>query len=153
MSTLFVPSPRAATAVLPEDWPSGIVVGSDGRAPSDAALVAACSLAGRSTFGILGVLPTTNSSLTLEELRAALEAQRLRIAESADTWIDVRTGYPPAMLATYAEMHGNSLIVVGLGKPGVIDRLSGDESTLRLARMTQTPLYAVAANAPYSSMY
>jgi len=61
-----------------------------------------------------------------------------------DALLELRTGYPPAVLASYAQVHGVSLLVVGIGRPSVLDRLRGDESTLRLARMTRTPLYAVA---------
>jgi nucleotide-binding universal stress UspA family protein len=135
--------------VLREDWPNGIVVGSDGRGPSNAALAAAASLAGPSTFGVIGVFPEqsaeTSSHEAPRQLRETLHEQIGRLlGQSSDVWVDIRSGYPPAVLAAYAETHGVSLLVVGIGQPRVIDRLNGDESTLRLARMTQTPLFAVA---------
>jgi nucleotide-binding universal stress UspA family protein len=149
MSTLFIPSPSATNAVLREDWPSGIIVGSDGREPSNAALAAAAALAGPAAFGVLGVLTADTDrpgSAALQQLRTALDAQIARmLGDSCDAWIDIRTGYPPAVLAAYAATHDVSLLVVGIGRPMVVDRLNGDESALRLARMTQTPLFAVAA--------
>jgi nucleotide-binding universal stress UspA family protein len=149
MSTLYVPSSSVLHAVLREDWPNGIVVGSDGRGPSNAALAAAASLAGPSTFGVIGVLPdaaaTSCSPDALSALRESLHDQVDRLlGQSADVWVDIRSGYPPAVLAAYAETHGVSLLVVGIGQARVLDRLNGDESTLRLARMTQTPLFAAA---------
>jgi nucleotide-binding universal stress UspA family protein len=149
MSTLFIPSPAASRAVLREDWTSAIVVGSDGRQPSNPALAAGAVLAGSAAFGTIGVLPAgpddVSSHTALQELRATLDDQISRmLGESCDAWIDVRSGYPPAVLAAYAATRGVSLLVVGIGRPLVVDRLNGDESVLRLARMTQTPLFAVA---------
>lgn len=157
MSTLLIPSPAGSRAPLAEDWPSGIVVATDGRAPSDAALVAAHMLAGSSTFGAVSVVSTDYSTdrqdhwaavpPSMDSQRDRVEEQLRRvIGESADVWIELAAGYPPAVLASFAEERDVSLLVVGIGRPRVLDRLLGDESTLRLARMIRTPMFAVAAD-------
>jgi nucleotide-binding universal stress UspA family protein len=159
MSTLLIPSPDVRAGVLPQDWPGSIIVAADGRAPADAALVAAKKLAGPSTFGVLAVVsvgssidrpsPRDGGPPTLDSLRDAVSQQVHRmLGDDADTWIELRTGYPPAVLASFADTHAVSLLVVGVGRPRVLDRLLGDESTLRLARLTRTPLFAVAQGRP-----
>jgi nucleotide-binding universal stress UspA family protein len=65
------------------------------------------------------------------------------IGDDVETWIEVRSGYPPAVLAKSAASH-RALLVVGIGRPRVMHRLLGDESTLRLVREARTPVLAVA---------
>lgn len=136
-----------------------IVVAADGRTPSDIALVAAQALAGRSAFAVISVLAesaskdrTTGWGHVPETPRAHYELVRAQVhrvlGESADVWIEVRRGYPPAVLASYAEAHRATLLVAGLGRVDVLQRLLGDESALRLARMAQTPFYAVGTGRP-----
>jgi nucleotide-binding universal stress UspA family protein len=158
LPSLAVPSYAAARATLPDEWRSSIMVATDGRPPSDTALLAAHALAGRSTFGVVSVLAEAASRDRVTGWRHVPETPRDHydmvdeqvrrvLGEAADVWIEVRRGYPPAVLASYAESHGVSLLVAGIGRARVLDRLLGDESALRLARMTQTPLYAVARRA------
>src|SRR5215831_8648662 len=96
----------------PEEWRSNIVVATDGRAPSDAALVAARELAGRAPFGVISVLADaaskdrvagwTPSPETSDAHRTTVAARARRIlGESPDFWVDVRRGYPPAALASF----------------------------------------------------
>src|SRR5262249_50172821 len=154
--SLAVPSLGAARPERPEDWRHNIVVATDGRLSSDTALIAAHAFAGRSTFVVASVLaePASKDRVsgwsrvpeTPSEHRQMVDAQVRRVlGDAADVWIEVRRGYPPEVLAAFAEAHAASLLVAGIGRPNVLDRLLGDESTLRLARMTQNPLYAVAA--------
>jgi nucleotide-binding universal stress UspA family protein len=149
---------RAPVALRPPPlgaWPHGILVATDGRTPSDAALLAARKLAPVGTFGVLTVLPTDISAErpldvvadrgALAEHVAGIREQVARLfGERADVRIETRTGYPPAVLAAFAQTHGTGLLIVGIGRPRVIDRLLGDESTLRLARLSKTPILAIA---------
>jgi nucleotide-binding universal stress UspA family protein len=157
MASLAFPSFAPARVDSPEDWRTNLVVATDGRTPSDNALTAAHTLAGPQTFGVVSVLAEGASKDRVsgwihapDSPRAhhdMVDAQVRRVlGDSADVWIEVRRGYPPAVLAEFAESHAVSLLVAGIGRADVLDRLLGDESTLRLARMTQTPLYAVAPN-------
>ncbi len=138
----------------PEAWPRGIVVASDGRAPSDVALIAARKLAPRSTFGVLSILPAPSSNeravfpddvLTADEHMAIIERQLQRLfGEALDVWVETEAGDPPAVIASYAKSRGTPLVITGIGRPRVRDRLLGDESALRLMRLTDTPILAVA---------
>jgi nucleotide-binding universal stress UspA family protein len=157
MASLASPLYAAARVETPEDWRHNILVATDGRSSSDAALRAAHTLAGSSTFGVISVIAEsasrdrecgwTQKPESPRAHREMVEAQVRRVlGNAADVWIEVRRGCPPAVLASFAECHAVSLLVSGIGRPAVLDRLLGDESVLRLARMTQTPLYAVDAN-------
>jgi nucleotide-binding universal stress UspA family protein len=76
--------------------------------------------------------------------QTVIEAQVQRVlGDGVETWIEVRSGYPPAVLAASAVSH-RALLVVGIGRPRVMDRLLGDESTLRLVREARSPVLAVA---------
>ncbi len=157
MSTLLQPALSHSRAPLPEDWPTGILVATDGRPPAEAALTAASRLAGHDQFGVISVLPSgfsTDRATRWDAEPPTPETQRELVASqlhrvlggSVDPRIELRRGYPPAVIAAYAATHGTALLVVGLGQPRVLDRLRGDESTLRLSRMVQTPTFAVASN-------
>ena len=154
MSLALHPTP-ITHRLPPAAWPHGIVVATDGREPADAALLAARALAPIGTLGVLGVIPTEaaetpsstrgDSAAMVAEQVSVIQRQIERLfGEGVDVRIETRLGYPPAALAAYAETHGAGLLVVGIGRPRVIDRLMGDESTLRLARMSKTPILAVA---------
>jgi nucleotide-binding universal stress UspA family protein len=156
VSTLLIPSPSASCAGLPEDWPTHLAVAVDGREPSDVAIAAARTLAGSSAFRVVSVMTSGTSKDRQNEPpsgppnpEAALAAigRQLRrvLGDEHDAWIELRNGYPPAVLASFAELQGVPLLVVGIGRARVLDRLAGDESVLRLAKMMRTPLFAVAA--------
>lgn len=155
MSTLAGPQALSARPPVPEDWPRDIVVAADGRTPSDAAIAAASRLASGATFGVISVISVGHSTdrehldeidpQSVDARRELIERQMHRVlGDSPDAWIEIRSGYPPAAIASFAQLHGVSVLIVGIGRPAVLDRLRGDESTLRLARMTHTPLLAVA---------
>jgi len=141
---------------LPGELPPGILAATDGREQSDVALRAARALLANGPLGLITVLsshPSSNESETAESAelldaiarQASVEEQVHRVlGDSLETWIEVRSGYPPRVLAECAASHG-ALLVVGLGRSRVRDRLHGDESTLRLAREARTPVLAVAA--------
>ena len=154
MSTLFIPSTAASRGRLPDNWPDRVVVGSDGRAQSDAALRAAPALAGSATFEVLTVIETDEMNggddapwhgpSAVDGRGALIDAQLRRVLGDAAASITVRSGYPPAVLASFAMTRGTALLVVGLGRLPVSERLLGGETLYRLARMTRTPLFAVA---------
>jgi nucleotide-binding universal stress UspA family protein len=153
VSTLFIPSPAASRGQLPDNWPDRVVVATDGRSQSDAALRAGRALCGSVAFEVLTVIEPADASAddqpvpappSIDAQRALVEAQLRRVLDESRASISVRSGFPPAVLASFAMTHGTSLLVVGLGQPRVFDRLLGGESLYRLARMARTPLFAVA---------
>jgi nucleotide-binding universal stress UspA family protein len=152
--------PTVERREMPGELPAGILVATDGRGQSDAALRAGRALLSSGPLGILTVLPPhavrdasefAESAELLDAVarQALVEAQLRRVlGDSVETWVDVRFGYPPAVLAQSAVAHG-ALLVAGIGRPRVMDRLHGDESTLRLVREARSPVLAVA---PYSAV-
>ena len=141
---------------VPGELPPGILAATDGREQSDVALRAARSLLAGGPLGLISVLGShaaarpsdIGQSAELHDAvtrQALVEEQVQRVlGDSVETWIEVRSGYPPRVLAASAAAHG-ALLVVGLGRSGVRDRLRGDESTLRLVREARTPVLAVSA--------
>jgi nucleotide-binding universal stress UspA family protein len=131
-----------------------LLVATDGRPQSDLALLAARRLATEEPLEILTVLPrcahsdAVNDDADIAESiahRGRVEWQLRRVLGSdVRTCIDVRAGDPPATLAAAAAQHGAPLLVVGIGRPKVSNRLLGDESTLRLVRAAHTPVLAIA---------
>lgn len=151
MSTLLVPTPASVLPSFGADWPRGLVVATDGRTASEFALVAAHRFAGAAPFGIVAVESAMNSVErgtspgSPPVYRQQVEQQLIRVlGDGVVGSLELRSGYPPAVLAAYADTHRTPLLIVGIGRARVLDRLLGDESTLRLARMMRTPLLAVA---------
>src|SRR4051812_24485598 len=114
MSTLLAPFAAALRDRATSRWPSGIVVGTDGRAASIPAIDAAHRLAGDAPFAVVSVLADTTArdlrdnpageGRSADDQRTLVEAQLHDVlGDSADTWIDVRRGYPPAVLAAFAD--------------------------------------------------
>lgn len=129
-----------------------VLAATDGRPQSDHALLAARRLDAAGTLGVLTVVPRPSDvagdpAIDDREriaLRCRVDWQLRRVlGNDAKTRVDVRSGDAPIALAS-AAMSSDSLLVVGIGRPKVCDRLLGDESTLRLVRAAKTPVLAVA---------
>ena len=166
MASLSIPIRQTTRTTLLDSSPTGILIASDGREPSDAALIAARKLAPHGTLGVLSVVPSSPPGARMPdarmrdsrmgatseevgdqtELAALIEAQlHLLFGESPDVRVETSSGYPPAVIASYAALHETRLLITGIGRARVIERLRGDESTLTLVRLTKTPVLAVAA--------
>ncbi|HEY4132004.1 MAG TPA: universal stress protein [Gemmatimonadaceae bacterium] len=155
MTSLPNPISETAHAVAPDAHRNGILVASDGREPSIAALIAARKLAAHVTFGVLSVVPSSVSrerarrsaeeTIDRDERAAVIEAQlQMLFGESPDVWVQTCSGDPAAEITSYADRHGTRLLITGIGRARVIERLLGDESTLSLVRLSKTPILAVA---------
>ena len=106
------------------------------------------------SFGVLSVIPSNTSTTPFDarvdptdaaEQLALVKAQIERLfGDSVSVPIETRAGYPPAVISAYADTHESALLIVGIGRPRVLDRLSGDESALRLVRLSRTPVLVVA---------
>ncbi|HEV8216545.1 MAG TPA: universal stress protein, partial [Gemmatimonadaceae bacterium] len=138
---------------------SPVIVATDGRDQSDAALIAGGMLAG-SADGLrvvtvlkpmpivspeaqLAVSPDVEASRRADAKRAVKE-QLVRVWNvplSAE--IEVHDGDPATMIAKVAHESNASMIVAGLGRHRVMDRLFGDETALRLIRVAAVPVLAV----------
>jgi len=136
------------------------LIATDGTAQSDAAISIARQLpSGRGRHvEVITVVDTTpipwggvDGSLILDYERGALEdarkkasAQLRRLGDK--TWqVEVRTGQPAETIAAVARESRPRLVIVGLGGHGPTARLFGNETALRLARISSTPVLAVGA--------
>jgi len=138
----------------PPDRSIRVLAATDGRPQSDLALLAARRLETEETLGILTVLPhrADDPPLDDEEIVADQYSHRSRVewqvrrvlGNDAKARIEMRSGDPPITLASAAAEHETPLLVVGIGRPKVGDRLLGDESALRLVRAAKTPVLAIA---------
>ena len=77
-----------------------------------------------------------------EEARSQAQAQLDRLGDKH--WsLEVRSGNPATTIATLAKESRPLIIVVGLGGHGPAARLFGNETALRLMRISQVPVLAV----------
>jgi nucleotide-binding universal stress UspA family protein len=139
---------------------SPIVIATDGRAQSDAALVVGRLFAGApDAFRVVTVLkglpfvPDAQVSVTpdLEAARRAA-ARREVLDQLQRTWgtiadVELGEGDPATVIARRAHETGATMIVAGLGRHRVADRVFGDETVLRLIRVSDVPVFAAANGA------
>jgi nucleotide-binding universal stress UspA family protein len=136
-----------------------VLVATDGTAQSEPAMIAAHQLArgGSVPIRVLTVSDTpavlvpetmwTSPDLEAERRSIAINAAREQVDRIAgpDMWpTEVRSGSPPATIAQVGEEIGARLIVVGLGKHSLVDRMFGSETAVRLIRTARVPVLAVA---------
>jgi len=132
-----------------------VIIATDGRTQSDAALVVGRLLAGDAegirVVTVLKALPViTETPLSLNPdvdaaRRAGLRAEvitQVGRAWDSDADVEVHDGDPATTIARLAHEAGATLIVAGLGRHRVADRVFGDETALRLIRMSDTPVFA-----------
>ncbi|MDF1502218.1 universal stress protein [Roseisolibacter sp. H3M3-2] len=147
------PAPSAAT----------VLVASDGRPEALGAVRTAAHLAThlRATPELLAVVPPVVGygmeadamlALALEQeqreaVRRSVDAQRAAVGVAGDGWEPaVRVG-PPAVAIADAARGRAALVVMGIGRHRLSDRLLGGETALRVLRMADAPVLAVPTTA------
>ena len=159
METLDTRSePTAALAVATGE---PILVATDGTPQSKGALVVGRALAARlhADVELLTVCPQflalgPEAQLLIDaeatvglraDLRRRVNAQCAAVAGNG--WPargpDVREGDPPRVISHVAAEWGAQLVVVGLGRHDVKDRIFGEETALKVARSSRVPVLAV----------
>src|SRR6478609_2961299 len=143
--------------------PAPILVATDGTQQSEGALAVARAMAESlgTTTRVLAVQPSLNivlpdASLLLESsattrLTVELEQRvRKQCAEmSADGTgpalmnPDIETGEPERVICRVAEEQDAALVVVGIGRHDVTDRIFGSETALKVARLSRAAVLAV----------
>jgi nucleotide-binding universal stress UspA family protein len=130
---------------------SPVIVATDGRDQSDAALVAGGLLAGASderlrVITVLKPMPIVSPEAQLPvspdvEASRRAEAKRTVREQLGRVWnvpfdasVEVYDGDPATTIANVAHESNASMIVSGLGRHRVMDRLFGDETALRHRR-------------------
>lgn len=138
-----------------------LLVATDGSARSGAAVRAAraiASVTGRQVL-VLAVhvpLPVMGPEVQLATSEAMDVQSRAGLLGQVATQLDregitdwpvkVTTGYPASTIAQLARNIDASLIVLGLGGHGVLERVFGDEMALQVLRVGLVPILAVAEN-------
>jgi nucleotide-binding universal stress UspA family protein len=134
-----------------------IIIATDGRGQSDSALIIGRLLGeSREAVRLVTVVkpmpviaevpfPVPNE---IDEERNAI-IQREIGAQMARTWddaydVELFEGDPATMISRLAHKSGATMIVAGLGRHRVTDRVFGDETALRLVRMADVPVFAAA---------
>ena len=141
---------------------SPVVVATDGRDQSDAALVAGGLLAGAGdglrVVTVLKPMPIVSPEAQLPvspdvEASRRAEAKRTVQEQLGRVWnvplnadVELYDGDPATMIAKVAHDSNASMIVSGLGRHRVMDRLFGDETALRLIRVAAVPVLAVGGS-------
>jgi nucleotide-binding universal stress UspA family protein len=153
---MLIPRVPSSTAEAP------ILIASDGRPQSDAAIIAA-KLAARDACGIRAVMVLEPMPIVAPEVQfihvaeieatrretlvGELDAQLHRVAGVDTSWpFEVRVGDPALEIAHAAAEHKAKLIITGLGRHRVLDRVFGDETAIHLLRIARVPVLAVPAD-------
>jgi nucleotide-binding universal stress UspA family protein len=159
METLTVHAPRPQEGVRAHHA-APVIVATDGRDQSDSAVLAGLVLAGDAdALRILSVLqpvPIVSPEVQLPispeaeqarrtDLESQIAAQVERMLGDIKPSVELLDGDPASMLAKAARESNARLIVAGLGKHRVLDRLFGDETALRLLRVSPVPVLAVSS--------
>lgn len=136
-----------------------VILATDGTSQSDPAVAFTHSLSKRQPVDVRVVtvvdhLPVPFGGADIKLLadieddlkRDTLAAVRYQVGSGGDpSWpVDLESGNPAGRIAGAAKQNDASLIVVGLGGHSVTDRLFGSETALRLVRISETPILAVA---------
>jgi len=141
--------------------PHVIVVATDGTSQSDPAIAFTRALGERASVDVRVVsivdhLPmpwgVMDRNLVAEYEHALRQEAREKAehqlkSSGASQWpVEIQSGDPASMIGAFATDAGAWLVVVGLGGHGPTARLFGSETALRLARVSQTPVLAIAPN-------
>jgi nucleotide-binding universal stress UspA family protein len=138
-----------------------VIIATDGREQSDPALTTGRILAGDGDGALRVVtvvrpLPLVSPEASIphsvegdvvrraEQKHAVLEQMRRVWGDESQLDVEVYDGDAATGIADLAHESNASLIVAGLGRHRVMDRLFGDETALRLIRLSGVPILAVA---------
>jgi nucleotide-binding universal stress UspA family protein len=159
METLNIPSIQPEIG-LRAGRSSPIIVATDGRPQSDAALVMARVLSDSpetirlvTAVRPVPMFPDAPGSVNADiEAARRAEAKRDAQAQAERLWkdgadVEVYDGDPALVLGKLAHSAGASLIVAGIGRHRVMDRMFGSETALRLIRVADCPVLAVTSEA------
>jgi nucleotide-binding universal stress UspA family protein len=157
MQTLQIPSTEPQQGIRASRV-SPVIVATDGREQSDAALVAGRLLAADKdalrVASVLQPMPIMTPEVTLPispdveasrraDLKRGVQIQMARSWSGDLADVELYEGDPATTIARLAHESNASMIVAGLGRHRVIDRLFGNETALRLVRVSAVPVLAV----------
>jgi nucleotide-binding universal stress UspA family protein len=138
---------------------SPVIVATDGRDQSDAAMVVGRMMAGTAdalrVVTVLKALPMVSPEAALPisaDVQAARRAEQRRavVEQTNRIWgapavdVELAEGEPASTIARIAHESNATMIVSGIGRHQVMDRLFGDETAIRLVRVSGVPVLTVA---------
>lgn len=141
--------------------PHVIVVATDGTPQSDPAIAFTRAFADRTQLDVRAVsvvdhLPmpwgVMDRNLVAEYEHALRQEAREKTTRQLSAFgltqwpVEIQGGDPATRISAFANDAGAWLVVLGLGEHGAAARLFGSETALRLARLSQTPVLAIAPN-------
>ena len=154
METLTIPSIPPELGVRASKA-APVIVATDGQAQSDGALVVGRMFAGSddalrvvSVVRPVPIIPESGMIVSKEiEISRRAEMMREVIVQMTRTWdapldLEVEEGDPASVIARLAHQSNATMIVCGLGRHRVPDRVFGDETALRLIRLADVPVFA-----------
>lgn len=158
MQTLQMPSTEPQQGIRASRV-SPVIIATDGREQSDAALIAGRLFAEDNealrVVSVLSPMPVVSPEAAVPispDIEASRRADLKRGVQiqMARAWggdeigdVEVYDGDPATTVARLAHESNASIIVAGLGRHRVIDRLFGNETALRLIRVSAVPVLAV----------
>ena len=138
---------------------SPVIVATDGRDQSDAAVRAGALFGGSpEAWQIVTASPLLNAivpeldlGITTEATAVLRDQQRRKVEEQVrrvlgsgvPPTVQINTGDPAFVVAAAAKKGDASLVICGLGRHRIVDRLLGDETALSIIRNANTPVLAV----------
>jgi nucleotide-binding universal stress UspA family protein len=164
MDSLKIPSAMPEIGVR-ASAAAPIIIATDGREQSDAALTIGRLLAGTDdAFRVVTVLktiplvpevplpvPIEVENARREEAKRDVVNQGYRVWDGGAKFVaELQDGDPATVVARLAHQAGATMIVAGLGRHRVSDRVFGDETALRLIRAADVPVLATAAGLRYA---
>lgn len=136
---------------------SPVVIATDGHPQSDGALALGRLIAGApdamrlvSVMRSLPTIPDSGVIMTTDiEASRRGELERMVVRQAVRDYgspfpSEILQGDPATTITRLAHQAGASLIVCGIGRHNVVDRVLGDETALRLVRLADVPVLAVA---------
>jgi nucleotide-binding universal stress UspA family protein len=151
-----------AVSTMPSRATGPLIVATDGSESADAAFTAARLLAHRSgadveVVGVVEavipyvptgypfVVPLETGAVELEQLRTRARHQLSALVGDAPGWsVETLYGAPAATLRRIARERNAELLITGVSRHGVVDRVFGEETAPHIAQITETPMLAVA---------
>ena len=148
---------RAATVTGP------LLVATDGSSSAEPGFIAAHLLAERlhSEVDVVSVfesgplflpppqilpMPTDFDNAGIERLRARARQQvRNQVGDDAPWHVDVLPGQPASTIRDIARDRKASLVITGISRHGIVDRVFGEETAAHIAAITDTPILAVTS--------
>jgi len=139
---------------------SPVIVATDGHDQSNSAMLLGRLLAPQSDalriVTVLKRLPSVTPEMPVPmsaDVEASRRAEQKRMVrhQAARVWgeealdVELCEGDPATTIARLARTTNATLIVSGLGRHRVLDRMFGDETALRLVRVSSVPVFAVAS--------